>query len=266
MNERNLIFKLLVLVFINISLMAVMAPNADAFGDSYRPPDAQFRADTNYRGRGGEDPAIFNAVYDPSEPVRTPDYALPLCECQGCRAGYRDFSARPVSHPFGGSRAHNGCDIAASIGTPVYASADGVVARAGNCGSFGNVIVIAHGRGRMTTEEFAYASSQGYCGQAVRNGPSSVYGHLSRVRVRQGQRVRQGDLIGYVGDTGRVTGAHLHYENRMNGRPVDPEGRHGIGQQITSTLLASSCDANFRNSGRSPGLMVMTKWLSEAYM
>ncbi len=267
MNERNLIFKLLVLVLINISLMAITAPDADALGDNYTPRDG-FRADTNYRGRGGDDPAIYRASYGRSgsmNPMQTPDLALPLCECRGCRAGYRDFGMRP--HPIrGGTRLHAGCDLAAPTGTPIYAPADGVVARAGSCGSYGNFISIAHGRRSMTADDLAYAGSVN-CGQAVRSGYSTNYGHLSRIRVRQGQFVRKGQLIGYVGSTGGSTGPHLHYEVRLNGRPTNPEGAHGYSAQITSASLQRSCNDNFRGGAfDSPGMMVMNKWLSEVYM
>ncbi len=96
-------------------------------------------------------------------------------------------------------RAHEGIDMAAPVGTPIHATGDGVVTYAGRQGAYGNLIKIEHELGVETR-----------------------YGHLSRIRVRAGQRVSQGELIGDMGNTGRSTGPHLHYEVRMKGRAVDP--------------------------------------------
>ncbi|MEL7687137.1 M23 family metallopeptidase [Citromicrobium bathyomarinum] len=94
---------------------------------------------------------------------------------------------------------HNGVDLAAPSGTPIYATADGTVERANYFGSYGNYIQIGHG-----------------------NAIETRYAHLSRIIVADGQEVRKGDLIGYVGSTGRSTGPHLHYEVRIDGKAVDP--------------------------------------------
>ena len=103
-------------------------------------------------------------------------------------------------HPvLGGRRNHNGVDLAQPTGTPVYATADGIVSRADYWGSYGNYIQIEHG-GEMETR----------------------YAHLSGYAVAAGEQVRKGQLIGYVGSTGRSTGPHLHYEVRVAGEPVDP--------------------------------------------
>ena len=105
------------------------------------------------------------------------------------------------SDPFrGGSAMHAGIDLAGPSGTPIYATADGVVRRSGwNSGGYGNLIELDHGRGIETR-----------------------YGHLSRMLVGAGQPVKRGQLIGYMGSTGRSTGSHLHYEVRIDGRPVNP--------------------------------------------
>lgn len=104
------------------------------------------------------------------------------------------------AHPvIGGLRAHKGIDMAAPTGTPIYATADGMVSKAEWFSSYGNFIAIGHG-GDLETR----------------------FGHLSRMAVSAGQRVRKGDLIGYVGSTGRSTGPHLHYEVRVGGMAVDP--------------------------------------------
>jgi murein DD-endopeptidase MepM/ murein hydrolase activator NlpD len=98
-------------------------------------------------------------------------------------------------------RPHNGIDYAAAAGTPIRAVGDGLVTRAGWGGGYGNVVEIRHQRGY-----------------------SSRYAHLRgfATGIRPGSRVRQGDLIGYVGSTGLSTGPHLHYEFHVNGRPVNP--------------------------------------------
>ena len=98
-------------------------------------------------------------------------------------------------------RPHSGIDYAAASGTPVYAVGDGTVRRAGNGGSYGNVVEIRHTRGYSTR----YAHLRGFA-------PG----------IRAGVRVKQGDIIGYVGQTGLATGPHLHYEFHANGRAVDP--------------------------------------------
>jgi murein DD-endopeptidase MepM/ murein hydrolase activator NlpD len=108
--------------------------------------------------------------------------------------GYR---SDPLTH---GRGVHQGIDIAAAPGQPVRASADGIVMRATDQGGgLGKAVFLAHGFG-LTTR----------------------YGHLSRIEVRPGQRVKRGDVIGRVGSTGRSTGPHLHYEVRLDGDPVDP--------------------------------------------
>lgn len=95
---------------------------------------------------------------------------------------------------------HAGMDFSSKTGTPVYASGDGVVERADNSASgYGNHIVIRHGYGYQT-----------------------LYGHLSKYKVRAGQRVDRGDIIGYVGSTGRSEAPHLHYEVHKNGEVVNP--------------------------------------------
>jgi murein DD-endopeptidase MepM/ murein hydrolase activator NlpD len=96
---------------------------------------------------------------------------------------------------------HEGLDLLANTGTPIHAAADGVVLNFGPAGGYGNWVRIAHA-GKITT----------------------VYGHLSRFapELQVGAPVLRGELIGFVGNTGRSTGAHLHYEIQSNGRPVDP--------------------------------------------
>jgi murein DD-endopeptidase MepM/ murein hydrolase activator NlpD len=99
----------------------------------------------------------------------------------------------------GGRRMHEGTDFAAAHGTPIYSTADGVVIHAGWQGGYGQLIKIRHDFGIETR-----------------------YAHLSNIRVREGQRVSRGDRIGDMGNTGRSTGTHLHYEVRIGGTPVNP--------------------------------------------
>ena len=105
------------------------------------------------------------------------------------------------SDPFrGGAAMHAGIDLAGPHGTPIYATADGLVTTAKwNSGGYGNLIKVDHGRGIETR-----------------------YGHLAQMLVRDGQQVKRGQLIGRMGSTGRSTGNHLHYEVRIDGRAVNP--------------------------------------------
>jgi murein DD-endopeptidase MepM/ murein hydrolase activator NlpD len=104
------------------------------------------------------------------------------------------------THPvLGGRRAHKGIDLAMPTGTPVFATADGIVSKAEWFSSYGLYISLEHGADIQTR-----------------------YGHLSRLNVAAGQPIRKGDVIGYVGSTGRSTGPHLHYEVRIAGASVNP--------------------------------------------
>jgi murein DD-endopeptidase MepM/ murein hydrolase activator NlpD len=102
--------------------------------------------------------------------------------------------------PFNGSAAfHDGIDIVADRGEPVFATADGEVVKAGYSGDYGNLVVVKHSFGLETR-----------------------YGHLTRAAVRPGQAIHRGDVIGYVGSTGRSTSPHLHYEIWLNSRLINP--------------------------------------------
>jgi murein DD-endopeptidase MepM/ murein hydrolase activator NlpD len=105
------------------------------------------------------------------------------------------------SDPFhAGAAMHPGIDLAGAYGTPIFATADGTVLRAGwNNGGYGNLVEIDHGRGISTR-----------------------YGHMSAILVREGDHITRGQQIGRMGSTGRSTGNHLHYEVRIDGRPVNP--------------------------------------------
>jgi murein DD-endopeptidase MepM/ murein hydrolase activator NlpD len=104
------------------------------------------------------------------------------------------------SDPFTGERDfHPGLDISAERGTPILATADGKVKVAAPNGDYGNLVVVDHGYGLVTR-----------------------YGHLSKFAVWQGRDVKRGDILGYVGATGRATGPHLHYEVLASGKLINP--------------------------------------------
>ena len=111
------------------------------------------------------------------------------------------YVSSPYGLRFNGTEFHQGIDIAADMGAPIVATADGVVTAAGWNGGYGNMVDVDHGGGIVTR-----------------------YGHASAVAVTVGQQVRRGEVIAYVGSTGRSTGPHVHYEVRVNGAPVNPAG------------------------------------------
>lgn len=104
------------------------------------------------------------------------------------------------SDPFTGEKGNHGAvDISSAAGQPVRAPADGIIVKADWANGYGNVVYVSHGYGLSTR-----------------------YGHLAKFNAKPGQKVKRGDVIGFVGSTGRSTGPHLHYEVRMNGNPVNP--------------------------------------------
>ncbi|KWV91521.1 M23 family metallopeptidase [Erythrobacter sp. YT30] len=134
----------------------------------------------------------------PGAPVELPAVAIP--SRMPVNSGRMSSGYGMRNHPVLKRRKkHNGVDIAAPTGTPVYATADGLVGRADWFSSYGLYISIDHGADLETR-----------------------YAHLSRLAVAAGDTVRKGDIIGYVGSTGRSTGPHLHYEVRVDGLAVNP--------------------------------------------
>lgn len=122
-------------------------------------------------------------------------FAMPVFENFRLTSGF-GYRRDPFN---GGRRLHAGTDFAGPRGTPIYSTAEGEVIFAGRQSGYGNMIEIRH--------PFGYTTR---------------YAHLSRIRVSEGERVSRGDLIGDMGNTGRSTGPHLHYEVRLNGDPVNP--------------------------------------------
>ncbi|NCP11745.1 MAG: M23 family metallopeptidase [Sphingomonadales bacterium] len=142
---------------------------------------------------------LFNAWerMDGVQPVAA-TIAIPSLEPVAAMRLTSHFGTR--SDPFTGrAKAHKGIDIPGAIGTPIYATADGIIAKAEWFGGYGNFIQIAHG-----------------------NSIETRYGHMSRLNVQAGDRVRKGQIIGFMGSTGRSTGSHLHYEVRIDGDAVNP--------------------------------------------
>ncbi len=202
--------------------------------------------------------ARFGVVYEvleaDGEPVRTgkvlsaefvngdKNYQAVWFQEPGQKGGYygfdgkslrRAYLAAPVAysrktsgmglrlHPiFQTQHVHKGVDYAAPTGTPAFTVGDGVVEFAGVQGGYGNTVIVRHG-----------------------NGHSTVYAHLSRIQVRQGQNVTQGQVVGAVGSTGWATGPHLHFEFRVNGVYTDPER---IIQQAQSTPISPTARAAFQ--------------------
>jgi murein DD-endopeptidase MepM/ murein hydrolase activator NlpD len=181
--------------------------------------DARYQTAASELRKLGLNPARFTGAGGPFEAVRKADptfkalfqswkkldnlqdgaIAVPSDKPVKTAAFTSGYGVR--SDPFQGRAAmHAGIDLSGPIGTPIYATADGVITTAGyNNGGYGNLIKIEHGRGIETR-----------------------YGHLASMSVRAGQSVKRGDLIGRMGSTGRSTGSHLHYEVRVDGRAVNP--------------------------------------------
>ncbi len=155
--------------------------------------------------------AVRRTITSVSIPSRMPVEGVKFTSSYGMRV-----------HPvLGGRRAHKGIDLAGPVGTPIYATADGLVSKAEWFSSYGLYVSIEHG-GELQTR----------------------YGHMSRLNVANGQRVRKGDIIGFIGSTGRSTGPHLHYEVRVNGEAVNP-----LPYMQSDSLVQSSGAAQLHGQG-----------------
>jgi len=195
------------LIFCAAALTGITAPAAHAANAGNdasivvpdEPDDDSFNPATLAPGEDSEARAIFQAWrrldtglaanIGVAVPSRRPIEKMSLSSSYGMRV-----------HPVTGKLArHNGIDIPAPYGTPIYATADGIVGRAQRLGGYGNYVEVEHG-----------------------NAIQTRYGHMSSYIVAPGQQVKKGDILGYVGSTGRSTGNHLHYEVRIEGAPVNP--------------------------------------------
>ncbi len=174
----------------------VAEPVRDASGDTLTSSDDRFRelfaSWTSLDNAGPQTPGAPSPAFE--RPTVSVPSLMPLSTAR-LTSGY-GMRDHPVLRS---RRQHNGVDLAAPSGTPVYATADGLVSRADWFSSYGLYINIDHGAELETR-----------------------YAHLSRLAVAAGERVQKGDLIGYVGSTGRSTGPHLHYEVRVDGVAVNP--------------------------------------------
>jgi len=188
-------------------MVAVIEPAGKLASAQTEPVKASGATDARFRTLFASWTALDDVAADPidklgrtspEELLRQPVIAVP--SRHPTNAGYVSSNFGWRHHPVLGRRKHHGgIDIAAPEGTPVYATADGFVGRADYSRSYGNVIYLDHGSDLETR-----------------------YAHLSDLNVRAGQRVKKGDLIGFVGSTGRSTGPHLHYEVRVDGVAVNP--------------------------------------------
>ena len=139
--------------------------------------------------------AIYNTIKDNSQRLNSIPSIRPL------EGGYLNTGIGYRNDPFTREkRFHHGLDISANKGTPVFATANGKIVSAGKLGNYGNTIKINHGHGYHT-----------------------FYAHLKKILVKRGQDIKRADVIGQVGNTGRSTASHLHYEVHYFGTPQDPE-------------------------------------------
>ena len=177
----------------------VMAATAATTSDSFRVSPEDIKA--NQTALGLSDPD-FRALHDnwgrsSGAPAKI-EFAIPSSNPVELMALSSGFGPRrsPIR---GASRQHKGIDIPGPVGTPIHATADGTIARAQWVSGYGKFVEIEHG-----------------------NAIETRYGHMSALNVSPGQRIRKGDIIGYMGSTGRSTGSHLHYEVRIGGEAVNP--------------------------------------------
>ncbi len=197
---RRSVRKITTGAFLGSALLVAAPASAEEESDASIPVDVLKNRTATDSALGEADPA-FRMIFDNwadmgkketvklTIPSRKPVENFTLTSGYGFR-----------SDPFRGRRArHKGIDMAGPIGTPIYATADGIVGRAQWLGGYGKYIEINHG-----------------------NGIQTRYGHLSRLNVKPNARVKSGDLIGFMGSTGRSTGSHLHYEVRIAGEAVNP--------------------------------------------
>lgn len=188
-----------------------MEPLDKVFASAGLDPDDLIRQlQRGYSGQGGPLGPLLPAVGDSDDPDMERAHKI-IRQLDRINLYRLAVEKTPLAIPVRGSyrytsgfgrrwgRMHEGVDLAGPTGTPIVAPAEGVVVFAGRQTGYGNLIKIRH--------EF---------------GIETRYGHLSRIRVKVGQKVSRGELIGDMGNTGRSTGPHLHYEVRVNGKPVNP--------------------------------------------
>ena len=180
------------------------------------------RGERESRSNGGREPRSAPA------PQASPPRGNVSCGSDRLIAPVRNYT---VTGQFGESRPghrHAGLDLAAPSGTPIVAAACGVVTEAGYQGGYGNIICVRHSASLTT-----------------------CYAHLSRFGARVGERVRQGEVIGYVGSTGNSSGPHVHFETRVNGSPTNPAPYISGGRRAKVTEHDHDGEATASRSGTS---------------
>lgn len=193
--------KLPLAVFTGLAMFAL--PAAPAAAQSFPAVKPLSSSPNNFR-------QLFSNWKKLDRAVDTSSVSVPSAEPVKGSTFTSGFGTR--TDPFRGRAArHAGIDLAGPIGTPIYATGDATVGRSQWVNGYGNLIELEHGRSIQTR-----------------------YGHLTRSAVRAGQRVKRGQLIGYMGSTGRSTGSHLHYEVRVAGKAVNP-----IPYMQSGTLVAA---------------------------
>lgn len=202
-----------------------LANSAAAASDAFRVKAEDVAA--NKTALGISDPE-FRALHDGwgqiSGPARKTMVAVPSINPVEAMRMTSQYGYR--TDPFQGRRKnHKGLDIAGPIGTPIYATADGIIGRAQWVSGYGKYVEVEHG-----------------------NAIQTRYGHLSAMNVYSGQRVRKGEIIGFMGSTGRSTGSHLHYEVRIAGEPVNPTSFLETVTKASNILIASK-DADSKSMG-----------------
>ncbi len=218
-NGQSLTLKIVSTLGILFSASAMTAPAmansaAATTSDSFRVSPEDVKA--NQTALGVSDPE-FRALSDNWGKINglstKTDVAVPSInpvEIMKFSSGY-GYRSAPTR---GASRNHKGIDIPGPVGTPIYATADGMIGRAQWVSGYGKFVEINHG-----------------------NAVQTRYGHLSAMNVMPGQRIKKGDVLGYMGSTGRSTGSHLHYEVRVAGEAINPSA-------FLSPLKAEDTNAN----------------------
>ena len=209
-NARKMVARLAAVSVLGVAALAAPAHANSAAADTFRvDPATQVNRDITALGEADTQFRSLHASWiAPTEETATSVFgaqpqvkgsvpSLYPVDMQYARksSGYGRRSA-PVK---GASTYHKGVDLAAPIGTPIYVTGDGVVTRAGWASGYGKVVYVDHG-----------------------NGIETRYAHMSGFATEAGTPVRKGDLIGYVGNTGRSSGPHLHYEVRIDGVAQNP--------------------------------------------
>ncbi len=184
---------------LSVTVAPAMAATAANNSDSFRISPEDVKA--NQTALGVSDPS-FRSLHDnwgrAANVTKKVEIAIPSINPVEVMSMSSGFGQRRAPTR-GASRNHKGLDIRGPVGTPIYATANAIVGRAQWVRGYGKYVELEHG-----------------------NSIETRYGHMSALNVVAGQRVRKGDIIGYMGSTGRSTGSHLHYEVRIGGEAVNP--------------------------------------------